>query len=69
MKKRWQDDKLFVKALHKRKYLYSPDPNDDKPMQAGMYLYLYEMYCDGKEQGRKGERRYLVKCLEAMESK
>lgn len=53
--KRWQDCKPFVRELKARAYLIKGRP----VMSAGLYLYMFELWCAGWRQGRKALRRKL----------
>lgn len=44
--KRWQDDKAFVAALRKREYL---DEGDKPNMSDGIYIYMWELFQDGRK--------------------
>lgn len=53
--KRWQDCKPFFRELKSRGYLVKGRP----VMSAGIYLYMYELWCAGWRTGRKALRRKL----------
>ena len=50
--KRWQDCEAFIEALLARGYVRRDDAGNVGPLMAdGIYLYMYELWQDGFEQG------------------
>lgn len=55
--RRWQDCKLFVTALKKREYISDTSTGWFLLMSDGIYLYLYELWQDGRQSAlKKGAR-------------
>lgn len=57
---RWQDCEAFIEALLQRKYVTKDEANNVGPLMAdGIYIYMYELWRDGRDAEREDVRAWL----------